>query len=86
MIDKLEMFMILAREGHFGRAAEAYGVTQPTLSSAIRALEESLGVQLVWRGARYQGLTPEGQRVLEHARRIVGEARAMESRGTCALA
>ena len=78
MIDKLEMFMILAREGHFGRAAEAYGVTQPTLSSAIRALEESLGVQLVWRGARYQGLTPEGQRVLEHARRIVGEARAMQ--------
>ena len=78
MIDKLEMFMILAREGHFGRAATAYGVTQPTLSSAIRALEESLGVQLVMRGARYRGLTPEGARVLEHARRIVGEARAMQ--------
>ena len=53
MIDKLEMFMALAREGHFGRAAAAHGVTQPTLSSAIRALEESLGVQLVLRGARY---------------------------------
>lgn len=78
MIDKLEMFMVLAREGHFGRAATAYGVTQPTLSSAIRALEESLGVQLVLRGARYQGLTPEGSRVLEHARRIVGEARALQ--------
>ncbi len=78
MIDKLEMFMALAREGHFGRAAAAHGVTQPTLSSAIRALEESLGVQLVLRGARYQGLTPEGQRVLDHARRIVGEARLMQ--------
>lgn len=78
MIDKLEMFMVLAREGHFGRAAAVYGVTQPTLSSAIRALEESLGVQLVLRGARFQGLTPEGQRVLDHARRIVGEARAMQ--------
>ncbi len=78
MIDKLEMFMILAREGHFGRAAAAYGVTQPTLSSAIRALEQSLGVQLVMRGARYRGLTPEGARVLDHARRIVGEARAMQ--------
>lgn len=78
MIDKLEMFMVLAREGHFGRAAAAYGVTQPTLSSAIRALEESLGVQLVMRGARYRGLTPEGARVLDHARRIVGEARAMQ--------
>lgn len=78
MIDKLEMFMVLAREGHFGRAAAAYGVTQPTLSSAIRSLEESLGVQLVLRGARYQGLTPEGQRVLTHAQRIVGEARALQ--------
>ncbi|MDF2141015.1 LysR family transcriptional regulator [Paenirhodobacter sp. CAU 1674] len=78
MIEKLEMFMVLAREGHFGRAAVAYGVTQPTLSSAIRSLEESLGVQLVFRGARYQGLTPEGQQVLDHARRIVGEARALQ--------
>ncbi len=77
MIDKLEMFIALAREAHFGRAAEAYGVTQPSLSSAIRALEDQLGVQLVWRGSRYQGLTPEGQRVLEWARRIVGDARAM---------
>lgn len=77
MIDKLEMFIALAREGHFGRAAEAHGVTQPSLSSAIRALEDQLGVQLVWRGSRYQGLTPEGQRVLDWARRIVGDARAL---------
>jgi len=77
MIDKLEMFIALARERHFGRAAEAVGVTQPTLSAAIRQLEAQLGVQLVWRGARFEGLTPEGQRVLDWARRIVGDARSL---------
>ena len=77
MIDKLEMFIVLAREKHFGRAAEECGVTQPTLSAAIKQLEDHLGVMLVRRGSRYLGLTPEGQRVLEWARRIVGDARAM---------
>jgi len=78
MIDKLEMFIALAREGHFGRAAIAQGVTQPTLSAAIKQLEDQLGVMLVWRGSRYQGLTPEGQRTLEWARRIVGDTRALK--------
>lgn len=77
MIDRLEMFLALAREGHFGRAAEACGVTQPTLSSAIRQLEDHLGVQLVFRGSRYQGLTPEGERALVWARRMVADARAL---------
>ena len=75
MIDKLEMFIALARERHFGRAAEACGVTQPSLSGAIRQLEDQLGVQLVFRGSRFQGLTPEGQRVLDRALRIVGDVR-----------
>lgn len=79
MIDRLSMFMMLAREQHFGRAADALGITQPSLSSAIKTLEEQLGVQLVRRGSRYQGLTPEGERVLEWARRIVGDTRAMQS-------
>ncbi|QYZ70281.1 LysR family transcriptional regulator [Neotabrizicola shimadae] len=78
MIDKLEMFLALANTRHFGRAAEACGVTQPTLSSAIRQLEDQLGLQLVFRGSRFQGLTPEGQRVLDWARRIVGDMRAMK--------
>ncbi len=78
MIDKLEMFIALAGERHFGRAAEVCGVTQPTLSSAIRQLEDQLGVQLVFRGSRFQGLTPEGQRVLDWARRIVGDMRALK--------
>jgi DNA-binding transcriptional LysR family regulator len=78
MIDKLEMFIALARERHFGRAAEACGVTQPSLSSAIRQLEDQLGVQLVFRGSRFQGLTPEGQRVLDRALGIVGDVRALK--------
>ena len=77
MIDKLEMFIALARERHFGRAAESCGVTQPSLSSAIRQLEDQLGVQLVFRGSRFQGLTPEGQRVLDRAQKIVADARAL---------
>lgn len=77
MIERLELFMALARERHFGRAAEECGVTQPTLSSAIKQLEHALGVMLVRRGSRFQGLTPEGEQVLGWARRIVGDARTM---------
>jgi len=77
MIDKLEFFIALAKEEHFGRAAEECGVTQPTLSAGIKQLEDTLGVMLVQRGSRFQGLTPEGQRVLEWARRIVGDTRTM---------
>lgn len=78
MIDKLEMFLALAKTQHFGKAAEEIGVTQPTLSAAIKQLEEQLGVMLVYRGSRFRGLTPEGQRVQEWARQIVGDARSMK--------
>ncbi|MFG1393777.1 LysR family transcriptional regulator [Xanthobacter agilis] len=77
MIDKLEYLIALARERHFGRAAEACGVTQPTLSAGIKQLEDTLGVLLVQRGSRFMGFTPEGERTLEWARRIVSDARAM---------
>jgi DNA-binding transcriptional LysR family regulator len=77
MIDKLEMLLALAREQHFGRAAEACGVTQPTLSAALKQLEQTLGILLVNRQSRFVGFTPEGLRVLDWARRIVGDARAM---------
>src|SRR3954468_9416821 len=77
MIEKLEFIIALARERHFDHAAEACGVSQPTLSAAIKQLEESLGVLLVNRGSRFQGFTPEGERVLDWARRIVGDTRAM---------
>ncbi len=77
MIDKLEFILALAREKHFGRAAEACGVTQPTLSAGVKQIEENFGVLLVNRGSRFQSFTPEGERVLDWARRIVGDARAM---------
>ena len=77
MIDKLELLLALAKERHFGRAAEACGVTQPTMSTSIKQLEEILGVMLVQRGSRFLGFTPEGERMLDWARRIVGDARAM---------
>lgn len=79
MIDKLEMLLSLAREQHFGRAAEACGVTQPTLSAGLKQLEESFGVLLVNRQSRFLGFTPEGLRVLDWARRIVADARAMRA-------
>ncbi len=77
VIDKLEFLLALARERHFGRAAEACGVTQPTLSAGLKQFEDSLGVLLVTRGSRFQGLTPEGERVLDWAKRIVGDVRTM---------
>jgi DNA-binding transcriptional LysR family regulator len=77
LIDKLELLLALAKEKHFGRAAEACGVTQPTMSTGLKQLEEILGVTLVQRGSRFLGFTPEGERTLEWARRIVGDTRAM---------
>ena len=77
MIDKLDFLLALARERHFGRAAEACGVTQPTLSAGVKQLEQQMGVLLVNRGSRFRSFTPEGERVLDWARRIVGDTRAM---------
>ncbi len=77
MIDKLEFFIALAKTQHFGRAADELGITQPTLSAAIKQLEDQLGVMLVKRGSRFQGLTVEGEQVLVWARRITGDTRTM---------
>jgi DNA-binding transcriptional LysR family regulator len=77
VLDKLEFLLALARERHFGKAAEACGVTQPSLSAGIKQLEESFGILLVNRGSRFHDFTAEGERVLDWARRIVGDTRAM---------
>ena len=77
MIDKLEFLLAVARERNFRRAAEACGVAQPSLSAGIKQLEETLGVLLIHRSSHFQGLTAEGERVLEWARRMVGDARSM---------
>lgn len=77
MIEKLEYLLALAQEKHFGRAADACGVSQPSLSLGLKQLEEALGVMLVNRGSRFISLTAEGERTLEWARRIVADARSM---------
>lgn len=77
MIDKLNYVIALAREQHFGRAAEACGVTQPTMSAGLKQLEDQLGVVIVRRNSRFQGFTTEGEHVLAWARRIVGDAKNM---------
>ena len=77
LIDKLELLIALSKKRHFGRAAEACGVTQPTMSTSLKQLEEFLGVMLVQRGSRFVDFTPEGERTLEWARRIVGDVRGM---------
>lgn len=72
-ISHLRYFLALAVHGHFGDAAAASGVTQPTLSKQIRALENSLGTPLVIRARSGVELTSAGEALLPHARRIVVE-------------
>lgn len=67
----------LSRERHFGRAAETCKVSQPTLSTAIRDLENELGVPIVRRGRRFEGFTPEGERVLAWAARILADQESL---------
>lgn len=75
---QLEYLDALDREQHFGRAALACHVSQPALSSAIGNLERELGVPLVRRGRRFQGVTPEGRRVLDWARRVLRDVHGLE--------
>lgn len=72
---QLRYFDALARELHFGRAAEACAVTQPALSMQIQELEDQLGVPLVERARSGVQLTQKGREVAERALRILGEVR-----------
>jgi DNA-binding transcriptional LysR family regulator len=73
LVRHLSYFVTLAKERHFARAASACHITQPTLSAAIRKLEEDLGVPLVVRGHRFTGLTSEGERLLDWSRQILND-------------
>jgi DNA-binding transcriptional LysR family regulator len=74
---QLEYLVALDRERHFGDAARACHVSQPALSTAIRALERELGLPLVRRSGRFQGFTEEGERVLVWARRALTDVQAL---------
>ena len=67
------MLGALARERHFVRAASACNVTQPTLSPGIKQLEESMNILIVERRQRFVGFTPEGERVLAWAQRVLAD-------------
>ncbi len=73
-LTELRYVVAVARERHFGRAAEACFVSQPTLSVAVKKLEEELGVQLFERGPGEMTVTPAGQKIVEQAQRVLEEA------------
>jgi LysR family transcriptional regulator, hydrogen peroxide-inducible genes activator len=70
----LEYLVAVADHRHFGRAAEASFVSQPTLSTQIRKLEQELGVELIERNPGNVLLTPAGERVVDRARAVLREA------------
>src|SRR5690606_35430809 len=88
-LTELKYIVALARERHFGRAAEACLVSQPTLSVAIKKLEEELGVQLFERGGVEIAVTPIGTRIVEQAQHVLeqtGTIRMIAEQGKDPLA
>jgi DNA-binding transcriptional LysR family regulator len=71
LLRQLEYLVALSQERHFARAAEACHVSQPALSEAIRKLEAELDVQLIRRERKFEDLTPEGQRIVVWAQRML---------------
>lgn len=71
IIRNFEYLLSLNRERHFARAAAACHVSQPTLSAGIKQLEEDMDVLIVKRGRRFEGFTPEGERVLTWAQQMM---------------
>jgi DNA-binding transcriptional LysR family regulator len=72
-VRQMTYLVALAREKHFGRAADRCNVTQSTLSAGLKALERELDMRLVIREPRFMGLTPEGERVVEWAGQIIAD-------------
>ncbi|ARE84818.1 hydrogen peroxide-inducible genes activator [Roseovarius mucosus] len=76
---QLRYFIALTETGHYRKAAERVGVSQPSLSQQILGLETALGMTLVERGHRGAILTPGGREVLTHARKMIEEAEVLGS-------
>ena len=73
-LTELRYIVAVAREKHFGRAAEACFVSQPTLSVAIKKLEEELDVKIFERGAAEVSITPLGEDIVHQARSVIEQA------------
>jgi LysR family transcriptional regulator, hydrogen peroxide-inducible genes activator len=78
-LQELRYLVAVADHRHFGRAAESCNVSQPTLSSQIKKLEDELGVTLLERTNKRVDLTPVGGQVLAHARSALAESRLIEA-------
>ena len=79
----LRVFVAVAEELHFGRAAIRLHLSQPAVSCHIRQLEEELGVRLLRRSSRQVALTDAGGGFLDDARRLVAGADAATTRVRC---
>ena len=77
-LTELRYVVALARERHFGKAAEACFVSQPTLSVGIRKLEEELGITIFERSANDVRVTPVGEQIVEQASRVLEETAAIK--------
>jgi LysR family hydrogen peroxide-inducible transcriptional activator len=77
-LTELRYIVAVARERHFGRAAEACFVSQPTLSVAIKKLEDELDVRLFERGGNEVSITPVGAEIVEQAQRVIEQAASIK--------
>ena len=77
LLSSLRYLVALDEHRHFARAAQACHITQPALSNALRALEEEFAVVIVRRGRTFVGFTPEGDKVLDSARRMLHEHKVL---------
>ncbi len=77
-LTELRYIVAVARERHFGRAAEACFVSQPTLSVAIKKLEEELDVKIFERGASEVSVTPLGAEIVRQAQSVLEQASAIK--------
>ncbi|WP_416759755.1 hydrogen peroxide-inducible genes activator [Roseateles sp. So40a] len=77
-LTELRYIVAVARERHFGRAAEACFVSQPTLSVAIKKLEEELDVKIFERGANEVTMTPLGEDIVRQAQSVIEQASAIK--------
>lgn len=78
LLASLRYLAALDEHKHFGRAAQACHITQPALSNALRALEAEFGAVIVKRGRNFEGFTPEGERVLLSAQRMLHERELLQ--------
>jgi LysR family hydrogen peroxide-inducible transcriptional activator len=77
-LTELKYIVAVARERHFGRAAEACFVSQPTLSVAVKKLEDELDVKLFERGAAEVSVTPLGEQIVRQAQQVIEQAAAIK--------